>query len=121
METVQSIRAQLQQGEYVIVLDLQDAYFHIPIKQSFQKYLKFCIMGVVYKFLTLCFGLASAPRVFTMVMRSIVKFVRNLGMKLHAYLDDWLLRNRCPETLLAQLRKLLDLLQRLGILLFGAE
>ena len=90
METVQSIRAQLQQGEYVIVLDLQDAYFHIPIKQSFQKFLKFCIMGVVYKFLTLCFGLASAPRVFTMVMRSIVKFVRNLGMKLHAYLDDWL-------------------------------
>ena len=107
METVQSIRAQLQQGEYVVLLDLQDAYFHIPIRQKFQKFLKFCLMGIVYKFLALCFGLATAPRVFTMVMRSVVKFVRKLGMMLHAYLDDWLLRNRSPEVLHAQLRKLL--------------
>ena len=116
METVQSIRAQLQQGEYVVLLDLQDAYFHIPIRQKFQKFLKFCLMGIVYKFLALCFGLATAPRVFTMVMRSVVKFVRKLGMMLHAYLDDWLLRNRSPEVLRAQLKKLLDLLDRLGIL-----
>jgi ribonuclease HI len=116
METVQTIRSQLQQGEYVVVLDLQDAYFHLSIMQNFQKFLKFCIMGIVYKFIALCFGLATAPRAFTKVMRAVVKYVRKLGMLLHAYLDDWLLRNRSPEILMQQLKKLLDLLEKLGIL-----
>ena len=116
METVHSIRAQLHQGEYVVVLDLQDAYFHIPIRKTFQKFLKFCILGVVYKFVALCFGLSTAPRAFTMVMRAVVKYLRELGMLIHAYLDDWLLRNRDPALLLAQLEKVLQLLNRLGIL-----
>ena len=116
METAQSIRAQLVQGEFVVMLDLKDAYFHIPIRKQYQRFLKFCILGVVYKFVALCFGLSTAPRAFTMVMRTVVKYVRKLGMLLHAYLDDWLLRNRCPEILKAQLQNLLDLLERLGIL-----
>ena len=116
METVQSIRSQLQIGEFVVTLDLKDAYFHVPIQERFQKYLKFCVLGIVYQFVALCFGLASAPRAFTMVMRAVVKFVRVLGMLLHAYLDDWLLRNRCPLVLMDQLRQLLVLLERLGIL-----
>jgi len=116
METVQSIRSQLQQGEYVVIMDLQDAYFHLPIRQNFQKFLKFCIMGIIFKFVALCFGLATAPRAFTKVMRAVVKYVRELGMLLHAYLDDWLLRNQCPKVLMKQLEKLLNLLEKLGIL-----
>ena len=44
METVHSIRAQLRQGEYVVVLDLHDAYFHIPIRKRFQKFLNYVFL-----------------------------------------------------------------------------
>ena len=39
METAENIRDSLQEGEWVTSLDLTDAYFHIPIRPRFQKYL----------------------------------------------------------------------------------
>ena len=41
METAEVIRASLQTGEWVASIDLTDTYFHIPIHQKFQKYLRF--------------------------------------------------------------------------------
>ena len=40
METPESIRLSLQQGEWVTSLDFSDAYFHIPINQVSRKYLQ---------------------------------------------------------------------------------
>ena len=41
METPETIRLSLQQGEWVTLLDFSDAYFHIPIAQRSRKYLRF--------------------------------------------------------------------------------
>ena len=46
METAEVIRASLQAGEWVASIDLTDAYFHDPIHQKFQKYLRDCSFGV---------------------------------------------------------------------------
>ena len=45
METPESIRLSLQQGEWVTSLDFSDAYFHIPINQVSRKYLRFHLEG----------------------------------------------------------------------------
>ena len=42
-------------------MDLKDASLHIPIRQEFQRYLRFVHMNVVYTFTALPFGLATAP------------------------------------------------------------
>ena len=41
METSETIWLSLQTGEWVTSLDFSDAYFHIPINQRSQKYLRF--------------------------------------------------------------------------------
>ena len=30
-------------------LDLKDAYFHVPVRQAFRKFLRFAFMGVAYE------------------------------------------------------------------------
>ena len=61
IETPETIRLSLQQGEWVTSLDFSDAYFHIPIAQRSRKYLRFHLNKVNYQFKALPFGLATAP------------------------------------------------------------
>ena len=117
METAQSIRKQLNPFEWVVTLDMKDAYFHVPVHKSFQKYLRFAIRGVVYQFVAMCFGLASAPLIFTKILRPFAMYLRKLAILIHLYLDDWLIRAKSPEELLVTLKFVLELAKKLGILM----
>ena len=73
-------------------IDIQDAYLHVPMARSVRKYLRFMVNGRVYQFTCLPFGLATSPREFTKLLRPVVPLLRLQGIKLHVYLDDWLIR-----------------------------
>ena len=45
METPETIRTSLQQGEWVPSIDFKDVYFHIPIQEQSRKYLKISCPG----------------------------------------------------------------------------
>ena len=89
METPESVRSQLQQGEWVTSLDLKDAYLHVPIHKQHQKYLRFAIGDKIYQFCALPFGLATAPREFTLVTKELRTMEKKVALLLHLYLDDW--------------------------------
>ena len=59
----------IQKNDYLTSIDLTDAYFSISINNEFKKFLHFSWKGTIYEFQFLCFGLASAPRVFTKVLK----------------------------------------------------
>ena len=59
METPETIRASLQQGEWITSIDFKDAYFHIPIQEQSRKYLRFHVQGQTYQFKALPFGLST--------------------------------------------------------------
>ena len=61
METPETIRISLQQGEWVTSLDFSDAYFHIPIHTGSRKFLRFHFQNQSYQFRALPFGLSTAP------------------------------------------------------------
>ena len=61
METAEVFQASLQTGEWVASIDLTDAYFHVPIHPSFQKYLRFYVQGRAYQLRALPFSIATAP------------------------------------------------------------
>ena len=61
METPESIRTSLIPGEWVSLIDLSDAYLHIPIHPNSRKYLRFCHRSQVFQFTSLPFRLAAAP------------------------------------------------------------
>ena len=94
MEDIHCVKDLLNIGDYMCKLDLKDAYLSIPITQSHRKYLKFAWQGTVYQYNVLPFGLATAPRAFTKLMKPALAYLRSKGVRLIAYLDDILIIGR---------------------------
>ena len=115
METTASVIRSLRKGDFMVSIDLQDAYFQIPIHLSARRYLRFCLRGKVYQFKALCFGLATAPQVFTKVFEKVSEWAHTRGIRLLRYLDDWLITAENKETCLSQLKSLLAFLNTLGV------
>ena len=57
METLQSVLLLVQKGNWMVSLDLKDAYLQVPIHLNSRKYLRFVAFGRVYQSKALCFGL----------------------------------------------------------------
>ena len=114
METLHNIIPLLTPGMWATTVDLQDAYLHIPIDPDDRRFLAFHYRGVDYQFRTLPFGLSTAPRVFTRMTRPILAFLRRRGIKLYAYLDDWLVVAESERLVGDHTREVLSLLQDLG-------
>ena len=97
METQGSVRSAIRSQEWTVSIDIRDAYLHVPMHQAVRKYLRFVVNKKVYQFTCLPFGLATSPREFTKLLRPVVSLLRQQGVKLHVYLDDWLIRADTPE------------------------
>ena len=69
---------------------------------------------VVYQFTCLPFGLATSPREFTKLLRPVVSLLRQQGVKLHVYLDDWLIRADTWEQAQLHAQTTIRVLQFLG-------
>ena len=114
METPESIRTSLIPGEWVSLIDLSNTYLHIPIHPHSRKYLRFFNRSQVFQFTSLPFGLATAPQVFTMIVKEVKLMALSRGLRLHQYLDDWLIRSQSWEEALVNTQAVVDLTQSLG-------
>ena len=114
METPESIRTFLIPGEWVSSIDPSDAYLHIPIHPNSRKYLRFCYRSQVFQFTSLPFGLATAVQVFTMIAKEVKLMALSRGLRLHQYLDDWLIRSQSQEEAQVNTQAVVDLTQSLG-------
>ena len=88
MEGLEAVRKLIQPGDFMMKLDLQDAYFSVPIHNSHKKYLRFVFQGITYEFQCLPFGLSSAPRTFTKLLKPVIVLLRIQGIRIVIYLDD---------------------------------
>ena len=111
METPETIRTSLQAGEWVRSIDFKDAYFHIPIHNQSRKYLRFHVQGQTYQFKALPFGLSTAPLEFTVVTKEVKLMALQQGIRIHQYLDNWLVRANSYQLCLLML---VVLCQKLG-------
>ena len=114
METPETIRTSLQQGEWVTSADFKDAYFHIPIQEQSRKYLRFHVQGRTCQFKALPFGLSTAPMEFTVLAKEVKLMAIHKGIRIHQYLDDWLVRARSHQTCLQHTQILVKMCQDLG-------
>ena len=114
METPETIRTSLQAGEWVTSVDFKDAYFHVPINSQSRKYMRFQIQDKAYQFKALPFGLSTAPREFTMIAKEVKWLALGRGIRIHQYLDDWLVRAKSPQVCLQHTQKLMTLCKDLG-------
>ena len=71
--------------------------------------MRFTSEGTVYQFKALCFGLSTAPQVFTRVFAAVSVWAHSHWIRLLRYLDDWLIlasseregQAGCPGSLLS--------------------
>ena len=114
MEGIQTMKSPLSAEDWLVKIDLKDAYFSIPIDAHYRKFLCFQVEGKLYQFNCLPFGLASAPWVFTKTLRPVIALGRELGMRLVVYIDDILLMAESKEKARDQANGLVYLMNCLG-------
>ena len=91
--------------------------FQIPIHGSSRKLLRFMSEGTVYQFKALCFGLSTAPQVFTRVFAAVSAWAHARGIRLLRYLDDWLVLSSSEKKAKESIRELLSVCRTLGIVI----
>ena len=116
METPESIRASLRKGQWVTSIDLTDTYLHVPIHTQSQKYLRFHFKGITYQFTSFPFGLATASLIFTSIVKEVKLIALQSGIRLHQYLDDWLIHAPSEQQCTVLTQKLLKLVKDLGFI-----
>ena len=92
METPESIRASDSRGMGVIDRPIRHlpSHLHSPKLEEIPKVLP---QVTSFQFTSLPFGLATAPQVFTRIVKEVKLMALSRGIRLHQYLDDWLIES----------------------------
>ncbi len=89
------IRPQVRSAAF----DLKDPYFHVSILPCHRPFLQFAFEGRAYQYKVLPFGLSLSPRVFTKVAEAALVSLREHGVRILNYLDDWLILAQSQDQL----------------------
>ena len=100
MFTISSVLSTIRKGDYAFKIDLQDAYFHVPMHPGSRKYLRFAFQSKDYQFRVLPFGLNTAPQIFTLLAHTVTGYLHCLGILVIPYIEDWLVHHPDRQVLL---------------------
>ncbi|XP_051565130.1 uncharacterized protein LOC127447349 [Myxocyprinus asiaticus] len=108
MLTQKRILASVRHQDWFAAVDLKDAHFHASVLPRRRPFLRFAFEGQAYQYKVLPFGLSLSPCIFTKVAEAALALLREMGICILNYLDDWLI--------LTHFRELLQNLFALGML-----
>jgi len=117
MEDIKSVRDLINKNSYMCTLDLKDAYYLVPIKENYRKFLRFRFEDKLYQFNCLPFGLCTSPYVFTKIMKPVITHLRTAGILCVIYLDDILFIEKSKEKCHYNVKKAITLLESLGFII----
>jgi hypothetical protein len=106
----------MRPGCYMASIDLKDANYTVAIHKEHQKYLKFEFNGVLYQYTCLPNGLASAPRIFTKLLKPVYSTLRSMGHINSGYIDDSYLQGDSVEECNANIVATGSLMNTVGFL-----
>ena len=104
----------LRKGDFIVKIDLKDAYFTVRVWKNHQTFLRFVWKETMYKFACL---LAIAPRVYTKLLKPVLGLLRQMGIRLIVYLDNVLIMGHSPDIALQHTSTAIDLFQGLGFMI----
>ena len=101
MENLSCLKTLLLPGDFMTNIDLKDACLSVAVHEHSQKFLSFIWEEKCYQFKALPFGLCSAPRIFTKLLKPVAAFLRKKEFE-YSYIWTisffWLKRRkRLPE------------------------
>jgi len=117
MEDYRSVCNLMTNNAYMGKIDLKDAYHLIPMHPDFYFYLCFSWRNKYYHYSCVPFGLASAPRLFTKILRPVLSYLRKQNFESVGFLDDFLLKSDSFVSCLSNIAKTKHTLESLGWLI----
>jgi len=116
MEDIRTVIALTEPMDWFTKVDIKDAFMHVPMHRDAQPYLAFPWEQGWFRFTTMPFGLSTAPRAFTKLLRPLMAALRARGVRVVIYIDDALILARSPAESMLHTRWLLELLAMMGFL-----
>jgi hypothetical protein len=89
IDQLSDLAPSLRRDDCLFKADIQDAYYHLRLRNEDQLYLSFSVDGVLYVPACLNCGLAVAPWFFIKAMRPVDSFLRARGNRVFSYMDDF--------------------------------
>lgn len=93
-EGIDTVISLLEKNDYLVTADIKNGFLHIPVHKAHQTYLGIKWKNVYYVWTTLPFGLNYSPYVFNKTVRPVIQFLREKGLRIVAYVDDFCLMSQ---------------------------
>ena len=116
LEGLDTIINMLRPGDFLVSIDLSDAYLMLLIHPDMWHYLCFDWDNIRYHYRCMPFGLTSSPRIFTKVLKCVLIFLRGRGLRISAWFDDIILAANSVSLLLEHLHFTMITLRSLGFI-----
>ena len=85
LPNIDDLISNLGESKYITTLDLTKGYYHVPVHRKDRMKTAFITPYEKYEFITMPFGLISAPSTFQRLMDGLLNGFRDITV---AYLDD---------------------------------
>ena len=115
METLKTAVNLVTKNCWFSSIDFRDAYYSCNIQEDDRKYLRFYWNGHKFQYTCLAMGLASAPRIFTKMMKPVFSSLRKKGHTNVTYIDDSLLISNSEMECQDNVRETIKLVDSLGL------
>ncbi|KAM9954998.1 hypothetical protein ACTFIW_000828 [Dictyostelium discoideum] len=83
MEGIKNLPSMVKQGYYMVKLDIKKAYLHVLVDPQYRDLFRFVWKGSHYRWETMPFGLSTAPRIFTMLLRPVLRMLRDINKNVY--------------------------------------
>ena len=112
-EGIEAVANQIQQDDELVSVDLKNGFHHVPVETKFHKYLAIQWQGRFYVWQVLPFGVKCALYYFNKILRPVIAYLRQEGLRSALFVDDFFLMSR-PHLMETQKDHLILTLQQLA-------
>ena len=115
MESLQSAIDAMRKNCFFGSVDLSEAFYSVPIRETDRKYFRFWHRNQKYQFTSLIMGLTHSPWVFTKILKPVFAKLRSKGHISSAYIDDSCLQGSTYESCMWNIKDTVTLMDSLGL------